>query len=288
VTDADTVGRPDIADSGAVASDPDRRELVARAVRLGVLVVALVVAVAADLGFRPDEVRFLAIESEDRARMLAEGEQRVDLVIASYSITEERENQPGVTFSAPYLETEQSVVTRADYQGSVNALEDLRGKQVCTLSTLTSGTAVERMGVRDVKKALKISECIEDLLRGDAVAVITDAAILAGFVDRHPKDLQHHDIGLEDRELYGINTGDNKALRKLSTSRLYESLTDPRDDRWEEAFAKNLAPLRSASRGTPIALAQQPNVEEVKVRWWPWEMTALPAPVDRTGARTGR
>ena len=35
----------------------------------------------------------------------------VKLVIASYSITAEREAKAGVTFSAPYLYTEQSVLT---------------------------------------------------------------------------------------------------------------------------------------------------------------------------------
>src|SRR4051794_18092591 len=73
--------------------------------------------VAAGLGFRRDEVRFLSIESEDRARMQATdahgNRMGVDLVVASYSIPPERERVPGVRFSEPYLYTEQSVVTLA-------------------------------------------------------------------------------------------------------------------------------------------------------------------------------
>jgi glutamate transport system substrate-binding protein len=91
--------------------------------------------VAADLGFRRSEVRFLSIESEDRARRQAtdvDGRRiTVDLVIASYSITPAREADAAVSFSVPYLSTEQSVVTLTGHQ-PVSTLEDLRGKKVCT------------------------------------------------------------------------------------------------------------------------------------------------------------
>ncbi|GAA3407368.1 transporter substrate-binding domain-containing protein [Streptosporangium vulgare] len=75
--------------------------------------------IAADLGFRPDQVDFLSIETEDRARMQARDTDgtfvKVDLVVATFSVTPERKADPSVGFSTPYLYTEQSVVTRADY-----------------------------------------------------------------------------------------------------------------------------------------------------------------------------
>lgn len=61
--------------------------------------------VAADLGYPPDKVDFLAIETEDRARMQALDDRgrfvRVDLVVASFSVTRARREDPAVGFSTP-------------------------------------------------------------------------------------------------------------------------------------------------------------------------------------------
>ncbi|WP_329109087.1 transporter substrate-binding domain-containing protein [Micromonospora sp. NBC_01699] len=234
--------------------------------------------IAADLGFRSTAVRFLAIESEDRAKMQARTNDGqfviVDLVIASYSITEERERLSGVTFSAPYLATEQSVITRRDYGGPVDTLIDLRGRKVCSLSTATSESPASKAGVELVSKK-RISECVDALLAGEVEAVTTDAAILAGFVARYPGQLSHHDIGLDPSEMYGVNTGANEALRDLVNLSLYESLTDPRDRRWEDAFDRHLRPEQPVNLPQPVAIAQQPDVEEVEVRRWPWETAAI-------------
>src|SRR4051794_759368 len=67
--------------------------------------------IAEDLGFRRSDVKFYAMESEDRARMQATDAKGnrvpVKMVIASYSITPERKAMTGVRFSAAYLYTEQ-------------------------------------------------------------------------------------------------------------------------------------------------------------------------------------
>lgn len=235
--------------------------------------------IAADLGFRPHQVRFLAIESEDRARRRASAGDgtfaTVDLVIASYSITGKREEEEGVTFSAPYLSTEQSVVTRIDYPESVDTLRDLRGKPACTLATATSAERPELEGVALYSKK-SISECFDDLKAGKCEAVTTDAAILAGFVAERPEELKIHDIGDERGENWGVNTGNNEALRDLVNLTLYNSLTDPQDHRWEDAFDRHLRPLQQFIKEQPIAGDQQPDVREVEVRQWPWEKAAMP------------
>lgn len=229
--------------------------------------------VAGDLGFRPAEVRFLPLESEDRARMQARTESgkfvKVDLVVATFSITKEREDRAEVSFSAPYLKTEQSVVTRRSHP-SVQRLGDLDGQTVCSVTTATSETPAARAGAKLVSKN-KVSECIAGLLRGDVEAVTTDAAILAGYVARYPDKLAHHDIGLADNEEWGINTGGDEALRTLVNLALYRSLTDPKDRRWETAFEKNLAPLQPASLPQQVAEGDQPKVDRPHVRRMPWE-----------------
>lgn len=233
--------------------------------------------IAADLDFRPNAVRFVAIESEDRAKMLAstyDGQfVTVDLVIATYSVTEERERSEGVSFSAPYLSTEQSVVTRTEYEGSVDTLQDLRGQRVCSLSTATSESAAGQAGV-DLTSKKRISECVSDLLNGAVDAVTTDAAILAGFVAQHPKRLRHHDVGYDVPESWGVNTGGNEALRDLVDLSLHGSLENPRDRRWEDAFDRYLRPQQPVNQPQPIAVDQQPEARKVEVRRWPWETVA--------------
>jgi glutamate transport system substrate-binding protein len=242
--------------------------------------------VAEDLGFRRQEVKFYAIESEDRARMQATdpvSSRRVPvkLVIASYSITADRVNNKGVTFSAPYLYTEQSVLTLAGHQ-PVTTLHDLDGKRVCSLSASTSIAALSpSTGVAPppapqpipVAKN-KISECIA-LLRSknaDAVdAVSTDAAILAGYKAKYQKEFAHWDLGDDTTEKWGINVGANKALQTLVDVTLYQSYKNPHDDRWELAWQNNLQTEIDKNLPTPIAEADQPPVARPDVRKLPWE-----------------
>jgi glutamate transport system substrate-binding protein len=230
--------------------------------------------IAEDLGFRRSEVKFVSIESEDRARMQAtdvDGSRvGVDLVIASYSITPEREAVAGVTFSAPYLYTEQSVVTRIDHD-DVSTLEDLAGAKTCSLATATSETPAKKAQMKVVSRK-KIIECFQALDAGLVEAVTTDAAILAGYKDQQPTKYKHSDIGLEATEAWGVNVGENEALRDLVNLTLYRSREDPKDTRWEEAFDKNLRVEEDTNGKAPIAVAQQPVVrDEPEVRQWPWE-----------------
>jgi len=227
--------------------------------------------IASDLGFRRDQVEFYQIQSEDRARMQATtptGEYiTVDLVVSSYTITPEREAQESVSFSEPYLLTEQSVVTRRDHP-PVEHLGDLRGERVCTITTSTSeGPAIEA-GL-DLYEQNLASACVAGLLDHTYDAFTTDAAIMAGFVAQYPDQLYHHDIGYDRVEAWGINTGGNEALRTLVNLYLYRSWSDPEDQRWEEAFEEHLAPLQPFNGEQQVAIGEQPKVDPVDVREWP-------------------
>ncbi len=258
--------------------------------------IAIAYLVTADLGFRRNEVRFLPLESEDRPKMQARDNNRfvtVDLVVASYSITEDREKLPNVSFSAAYLETEQSVITRQGHR-AVQSFADLRDKPVCSITTSTSEPPAELSGV-EYHGRNEIHECVDGVRSGEYEAATTDAAILAGFVARDPAHLMHHDIGLAGQEEYGINTGGNEALRDLVNLSLYHSLHDPQDQRWEDAFDKYLRPEQQVNLPQQVAIDQQPAVPKVEVREWPWERDPVaPAaivgigPTRTAGRRRGR
>ncbi|WP_433295269.1 transporter substrate-binding domain-containing protein [Actinoplanes sp. CA-030573] len=229
--------------------------------------------VAEDLGFRRSEVQFYGIESEDRARMQATnangGRVPVKMVIASYSITADRENMAGVTFSAPYLYTEQSVLTLTGHS-PVASFQDLKGKPVCTLSASTSQTALKAADVPWTSRN-KVSQCVADLRAHKVDAISTDAAILAGFKYRFPDEFDHWDLGYDKTEAWGVNVGENEALEKLVDLTLYRSLKDPKDTRWEQAFQNNFQVETAKNGTTPIAVAAQPDVPKPDVRDLPWE-----------------
>jgi glutamate transport system substrate-binding protein len=232
--------------------------------------------VAADLGFDRESVSFYPIESKDRARMQARDGDRfvtVDLVVASYSITAARQAMPDIGFSAPYLRTAQTVMTRRDH-ATVQSLGDLRGETVCTLTTSTSEEQARRAGANPVTRN-KISECVDGLRQKQYDAVTTDGAILAGFAHTHRDELRLHPLGVDTDERWGINAGTNKALRDLVDLSLYRSKYDPRDTRWEEAFRNNLVPEQPASVPQQVAIEDQPPVDKVRIREWPWQKRAL-------------
>ena len=232
--------------------------------------------IAEDLGFRRDDVKFYGMESEDRARMQAVDTKGrrvpVKMVIASFSVNAEREAMTGVTFSQPYLFTEQSVLTRADHH-PVATLRDLKGETVCSLSTATSAKALEVNETLDIDviSRNRMRECIDDLRRNRVSAVSTDAAILAGYKAQNRKEFKHWDLGLDATEAWGVNVGENPALKELVDLTLYRSYADPADDRWEVAYQRNLQSETAENPGAPIAVAQQPRVTRPDVRELPWE-----------------
>ncbi|AGL19674.1 amino acid ABC transporter/signal transduction systems periplasmic component-like protein [Actinoplanes sp. N902-109] len=235
--------------------------------------------VAEDLGFRRDEVQFYGIESEDRSRMeAADLEQQpvpVKMVIASYSITKEREDMPNVMFSDSYLHTEQSVITLHGH-APVASLEEFAGKKVCSLSASTSAVTANASGAVILQRN-RVSECFQLLDQNKVDAVSTDAAILGGYKFLYPSRYDHWDLGDDKTEAWGVSVGDNEALRDLVNVTLFRSYADPKDTRWETAYQRNIAVEAQAQTSapdkpiTPLARAQQPYTPRPDVRELPWE-----------------
>ncbi|MFB9248659.1 transporter substrate-binding domain-containing protein [Sphaerisporangium melleum] len=229
--------------------------------------------IAADLGFRRDQVVFLSIKTEDRARRQATDDRgnyvAVDLVVATFSITRDRVRDASVGFSTPYLYTEQSVVTRNDHP-AVSSLSQLAGEKVCTLGASTSESPLGKAGVETIPEK-QISECFKGLANKQYDAVSTDAAIMAGFVARSKGAFVHHDIALEKTEMWGVNTGTNTPLRTLVELALYRSYADPQNTAWEDAYDRHIRPLLAANPGVNVAQSLQPCVKPPRIRRWPWE-----------------
>lgn len=139
----------------------------------------------ADLGIDPssDAVTWEETISDNREPYLEAG--RVDLVLASYSITDERRQIVGQT--GPYLVTGQQVLVSAD--SDITGIEDLKGEEVCSASGSTSLENVEAAGAIGAP-ADTYSQCAEDVLNGSVEAMSTDGSILLGLAAQNEGELK--------------------------------------------------------------------------------------------------
>ncbi|MDT0203743.1 transporter substrate-binding domain-containing protein [Nocardioides sp. AE5] len=112
-------------------------------------------------------------------------EKRVDMVLASYSITDDRRTVVGQT--GPYMITGQQVLVPID--SDVTGIEDLVGVEVCSVSGSTSLKNVEEAGAIGVP-AETYSACAEDVVNGSVPAMSTDGAILMGLAAQYEGELK--------------------------------------------------------------------------------------------------
>lgn len=129
------------------------------------------------------EIEWKESASSNREAFLANG--TVDIVVASYSITESRKEK--VTFGGPYIIAHQDVMVRGD-DTSINKPQDLEGKRICQAAGSNSYKRITDPppdGELDLDAQLvgaaNYSECVAKLGGNNLDAVTTDDLILAGF-----------------------------------------------------------------------------------------------------------
>ena len=139
----------------------------------------------ADLGIDPasSSVTWEETISDNREPFLEAG--RVDLVLASYSITEERRAIVGQ--AGPYMITGQQLLVPAD--SDVESIDDLKGEEVCSVTGSTSIDRINEAGAKGVGFD-SYSECVQKVLDGTVAGMSTDGSILAGFAAQNEGELK--------------------------------------------------------------------------------------------------
>ena len=188
---------------------------------------------AAELGIAPEDIEWVETVSENREPFLQNN--RVDMVIASYSITDERRAVVGQ--AGPYYVTGQQLLVREEDKDSITSPEDTKGKKVCSV---TGSTSLQRMedeyGASPVPFAT-YSECVDQLENGTVDAVTTDGAILLGYAAENPDELE---VVAEpfSEERYGV--GYNKDATEMCGF-ITDTIQQAMDDgTWAEAFEATL------------------------------------------------
>jgi len=165
--------------------------------------------VAADLGFKADQITFKTIDSGVRETTISKGD--VDLYVGTYTINDERKKQVG--FAGPYMQAGADLLVRQDEKG-ITGPTSLKGKKVCSIKGSTPLQEIKKpkYGAETVELA-KYSECVQQLLNNEVDAVTTDDAILKGYAAQNPKKLKV--VGKPfTEEPYGVGMAkDDKALR---------------------------------------------------------------------------
>ncbi|HEY0888963.1 MAG TPA: glutamate ABC transporter substrate-binding protein [Nocardioides sp.] len=185
---------------------------------------------AADLGIAPEDITWVETISANREPFLQSGE--VDLVIASYSITDERRAVVGQ--AGPYYVTGQQLLVRSD--SDIASLEDVAGTEVCSVTGSTSLENIEAEGATP-RGFDTYSECVDQVLNGTVDAMTTDGAILLGYAAEHPDELKVV-VDPFSEERYGVGYSlDHPEMCEW----IVETIEEAEDDgAWADAFEATL------------------------------------------------
>ena len=189
--------------------------------------------IAAQLGIEDTDIEFKETISDNREPFLKNG--TVDLVIASYSITDERRAIVGQ--AGPYYVTGQQLLVREDDKDKITGPDDLAGIKVCSVEGSTSLARVEDEYDAQPVPFGTYSECVEQLTNDTVDAVTTDGAILLGYEAEDPDNLEVvGDAFSEERYGIGFKLGDTEMCEFLNDT--IEGAYD--DGTWAEAFEATL------------------------------------------------
>ncbi|TJY71340.1 glutamate ABC transporter substrate-binding protein [Arthrobacter sp. CAU 1506] len=190
--------------------------------------------VAKELGYAEDKIEFVESPSANRENMLAN--KQVDMIFATYSITDERKKT--VDFAGPYFVAGQDLLVRAD-DNSITGPDSLNGKNLCSVTGSTSAQRIKDEHAANVNLVERPSyaECVTAMQGGQIDAVTTDDIILAGLAAQPNNAGKYKVVGNPfSEENYGV--GLPKGTDKCADiNAAINKMID--DGAWEEALKKN-------------------------------------------------
>ena len=195
---------------------------------------------AAKLGIPTEKIQWVETESEVREKYLRAG--KVDFVVASYSLSDERREVVGQ--AGPYLITGQRLLVR---KGSrIKDVDDIRSTKVCAVNGSTALQNVKDKGARVVPVA-STRDCVDRVLEGKVPAMTGEGASLLGYAAEAPQRLAVVGDPMT-RERYGV--GYPKGRPELCQFILDTIMNGQQQGMWAKAYEASLG--KSGSR-TPNA-----------------------------------
>ncbi|MEV5890573.1 glutamate ABC transporter substrate-binding protein [Nonomuraea fuscirosea] len=176
--------------------------------------------VAKQLGVEPSGITFKETVTANREAFIEQGQ--VDMVVATYSITDARKQK--VSFAGPYFVAGQALLVRAD-DAALTGPEALNGKKLCSVAGSTPAQKVKTEYAKEVQlqEERTYSACVDRVLGGQLDALTTDNVILAGYAAQHagklkvvgePFSTEKYGIGMKKDDTNGRKAV-NDALEKM-------------------------------------------------------------------------
>lgn len=191
----------------------------------------------------PTKVEMVEAVSANRIPFLQQD--KVDIVISTMTINEERKQQ--IDFSDVYYLAGQSILVKAD--SNIKSLTDLNGKTVTSVQGTTSETNITSKAPQAQKLLFKThAECFEALKNGQADAYSTDDIILLGWAATEPNKFKLVG-GQFTQEPYGIGM---KKGRPELVAFVNGTLAQMKaDGRWKAIYDKHIKPISGTSAEPP-------------------------------------
>ncbi len=191
---------------------------------------------AGRLGTKPEDITWVQAPSAQRETLLQTGQ--VDLVVATYSITDARKEK--VSFAGPYFIAGQDLLVRSDETG-ITGPETMAGRKLCSVTGSTSAQKVKATypNVR-LQEFGTYSECVAALVAKGVDALTTDDTILAGYAAQNQYRGKLRVVGKtfsQERYGVGLKKGDTALCRRVSDA--IRAMIG--DGSWQRAVDANLA-----------------------------------------------
>lgn len=207
--------------------------------------VEIATLIAGELGIAEGDIEWVETPSQNRETAIENGE--VDLVVATYTINDDRKERVG--FAGPYYLAGQSILTLTSNE-DIQGPDDLDGTRVCTVSGSTpEANLLENFPEVEVVPFGTYSECLEPLRNGQVDAVSTDNVILAGFAADN-EDLEVRGEPFTE-EPYGIGVAKDDVEFRMWINDVLEEMFS--DGRWTQAW--------ESTAGTVLPTPEPPAVD---------------------------
>jgi len=202
--------------------------------------------IAGQLGIAPENITWVETVSANREPFIQEG--KVDLVVATYTINDDRKKV--ISFAGPYYQAGQDIMVAKGNPLGITGPDDLAGKNVCSVE---GSTPAENIRTNYPEAQLTLfdvySKCAEALKNGQVDAVTTDNVILLGIIFQDPESFEMVNNPFTE-EPYGIGVQlEDTDFRSFINDSLEQSFAD---GSWASAW--------DSTAGAFVATPQPPAV----------------------------
>jgi glutamate transport system substrate-binding protein len=202
--------------------------------------------IGAELGISPDNINWTETPSATREEVIEQG--RVDMVVATYTMNEERAKR--VTFAGPYYQAGQDLMVAADNE-EITGPETLRdaGAKVCSVTGSTPAENIlEYIDQANLVLFDVYSKCADALRTGQVDVVTTDNVILLGLVEQSGGSFKLVENPFTE-EPYGIGIAKGDVA---FCEFIHETLTAAADDgRYAEAWESTAGAVAEQTPSLP-------------------------------------